>query len=402
LVKNQREGINKMGATFSRLKTWVHEKLKASDLNAEFNNILTNLTPAGIDDLSVSAGEMQGTAAPFPGSVLSQATSLAGEIQRLRYQLCAILGTTYWYEAPASTVLAMAANISGIAQYILDTATPTYISGTSFSVTTDRTAEFVAGRRIQVVVTAGTLYGTIVSSSAGGSPTVTTVVLLMDSGALDSGLSSFSLGMITPANNSMPILVPEVKTDDYTVAIGDNRKILIANKASAIGFTLGAYSTFPVGWTCKIRNIGAGTLTITGTVEGVTNPTLVTGDEVTIYNSGSNGWRGLPLKDAAASVASLRTLGTGAAQACPGNDSRLSDARIANGGNADYATNAGFANNAQAAVTANIAAASDTVDGFHFRFVAGMVGESYYSALEVKIGNTWFQVTLGGVSGWPS
>lgn len=279
------------GATFSRLKVWVYEKLKAADLNAEFNNILTNLTPAGIDDLSVSAGEMQGTTAPFPSSVLSQATSLAGELQRIRYQLVAIMGTTYWYQAPASTVLAMAANISGIGQYILDSSTPTYIGGTSFSVLTDRTAEFTPGRRIQCVVTAGTLYGTVVSSSAGGGPTITTVVLLMDSGALDAGLSSFGLGMISPSNNNLPTLVPLVKTDDYTIAIVDNRNILVANKGSAISFTLGSYTLFPVGWSCRIRNIGAGTLTIVGTLEGVlTNFALLTGYELFIYNAGG-AWR---------------------------------------------------------------------------------------------------------------
>ena len=38
------------GATFSRVKTWIAEVLTASDLNAEFDNILNNLLPAGVDD----------------------------------------------------------------------------------------------------------------------------------------------------------------------------------------------------------------------------------------------------------------------------------------------------------------------------------------------------------------
>jgi hypothetical protein len=67
------------------------------------------------------------------------------------------------------------------------------------------------------------------------------------------------------------------------------------------------------------------------------------------------------IKDAAAATPSLRTLGTGAAQACPGNDARLSNARVAAGGNADYATSSGSAGN------------SDTVDGFHFRGTTGSV-----------------------------
>ena len=48
------------GATFSRAKDWVdQEVLTAADLNAEFNNILNNLDPAGIDDYSLSLSQMQ-------------------------------------------------------------------------------------------------------------------------------------------------------------------------------------------------------------------------------------------------------------------------------------------------------------------------------------------------------
>ena len=87
-----------MGSTFSRTKTWIAETLTASDLNAEFDNILNNLTPAGVDDESANAAAMQATADPYPGSVASLATSLTGEIQRIRYQLNQLVGGTYWYE----------------------------------------------------------------------------------------------------------------------------------------------------------------------------------------------------------------------------------------------------------------------------------------------------------------
>ena len=93
-----------MGAQFSRLKVWVKEKLKVADLNGEFNNILTNLTPAGIDDASVNVAAMQAMANPFPGEVLSLPTSTEGELRRLRFMLAAITGNAYWYEAPGKTI----------------------------------------------------------------------------------------------------------------------------------------------------------------------------------------------------------------------------------------------------------------------------------------------------------
>jgi len=106
------------GATFSRIKTWVSgETLTASDLNAEFNNILNNLTPAGIDDYSSSVSEMRSTADPYPGSSESLATSLAGEVERLRYQILQLKlaiqpnNITYWYQdAPTAGVFSIAAN----------------------------------------------------------------------------------------------------------------------------------------------------------------------------------------------------------------------------------------------------------------------------------------------------
>jgi hypothetical protein len=88
-----------MGATFSRIKTWTSEILTATDLNAEFNNILNNLTPAGTDDASATLSDMQTIVDPTGGSL---ATSLAGELQRLRYMIKAISGGAYWYSTPSA------------------------------------------------------------------------------------------------------------------------------------------------------------------------------------------------------------------------------------------------------------------------------------------------------------
>lgn len=98
-----------MGATFSRLKTWAAEILTYSDLNAEFDNILTNLTPAGIDDESTNAAAMQTTADPYPAASPSLATSLQGELQRIRYLIAQITGKTYWYIDPDASIATLAA-----------------------------------------------------------------------------------------------------------------------------------------------------------------------------------------------------------------------------------------------------------------------------------------------------
>jgi len=90
-----------MGATFGRTKVWiVGETLTAADLNAEFNNILNNLDPSGVDDASTNLSAMQTTVDPYPLSTPSLATDLAGEIQRLRYLIKQITGEAQWYMDP--------------------------------------------------------------------------------------------------------------------------------------------------------------------------------------------------------------------------------------------------------------------------------------------------------------
>ncbi len=96
-----------MGATFNRLKTWVAETLTAADLNAEIDNILDNFTPAGMDDYSTNVTEMQTQTDAGEVGTESQATSMAGELARIRFELAELKGETYWYTRPVITLSAI-------------------------------------------------------------------------------------------------------------------------------------------------------------------------------------------------------------------------------------------------------------------------------------------------------
>jgi len=158
------------GALFSRLKTWVAtEDVTYSDLNAEFNNILQNLLPAMVDDYSTNVSQMQVMTDPGEVGTESLATTLAGEIARLRFSLKSVTGKDYWYESPDTTLADLvnavgtglatnrissgkvSANSSqlvaldpdGTAATIVLDGTPTnfvyYINGVVYTVTTDIT-----------------------------------------------------------------------------------------------------------------------------------------------------------------------------------------------------------------------------------------------------------------------
>lgn len=92
-------------------------------------------------------------------------------------------------------------NITASSEWIQGT-TPTFISATSFSVTTDQTAIYQVGRRTKTINSGGTIYSRITASSFGGG--VTTVTVKNDSGVLDSGLSSVSYGLLSATNQSIP------------------------------------------------------------------------------------------------------------------------------------------------------------------------------------------------------
>lgn len=109
-----------MGATFSRIKNWAPEILTNTDLNAEIDNILNNLGPAGVDDYSVTATQMKLMTNPGTTGAESLATSLSGEIERLRFVIQRLMGssTVNWYDTPTSTITDLVAALgSGLPNY---------------------------------------------------------------------------------------------------------------------------------------------------------------------------------------------------------------------------------------------------------------------------------------------
>ena len=97
------------------------------------------------------------------------------------------------------------ANYAAFSEWVTYGATPTYVSTTSFTIAGNQTTLFQVGRRLQLSVVSGLRYGAITSSTFGGS--VTTVVVNLDSGTLDSTLFSVAYGFMSATNTSLPVSV---------------------------------------------------------------------------------------------------------------------------------------------------------------------------------------------------
>lgn len=87
-------------------------------------------------------------------------------------------------------------------QWVSSGAAPTYVSGTQFTLVGDQTTEFHVGRRLQLTVAAGTVYGLITASAY---TTLTTVTIAVDSGSLDSGLSAVNLSILRADHQAIPM-----------------------------------------------------------------------------------------------------------------------------------------------------------------------------------------------------
>ena len=103
-----------MPGTWSKLVTVVTgQTITASLWNNEFDNVITNSTPDGLDDASANTTAMQTTTDPYPASVESLATSLTGELQRLRYLVKQITAQTNWYVDPTQDLTTLLPKAGG-------------------------------------------------------------------------------------------------------------------------------------------------------------------------------------------------------------------------------------------------------------------------------------------------
>jgi len=86
--------------------------LTATIYNADHQNHIDNHVPAQMDDYSTNTTQMQSTADPYPAGAESLATTLAGELERIRYVIAQITGESQWYIDPDSDIATINAAVA--------------------------------------------------------------------------------------------------------------------------------------------------------------------------------------------------------------------------------------------------------------------------------------------------
>ncbi len=102
---------------------------------------------------------------------------------------------------------------TGLAGFTLDDATPTFATASTFTVPTDRTADFIDDLRLKLT-DATTLYGRITAQTYAAGPDTTTVTVALDSGSLSGSLTAVYVGV---GDVGKPIHAAHVATDASNV-----------------------------------------------------------------------------------------------------------------------------------------------------------------------------------------
>lgn len=127
--------------------------------------------------------------------------------------------------------------------------TETRLGATQFSVPGDRTADFDVGRRVKCIDGASTFYGYVSVSSFGAG--ITTVTVVLDSGALTAALSNVFVSVLNADNSSMPWL-----KSNSTGLTMTGTLTLAANPASALQATTKQYTDKILSFPTSVRNAG--------------------------------------------------------------------------------------------------------------------------------------------------
>ena len=229
-------------AVFSRVKTWVTEVLTASDLNTEFDNIINNMKPDGIEDASVDTAAMQALVNPGGVGTESLATDLLGELKRIRYALKRIVGGAQWYVAP---VIDLGSTI--------DTA-----DITALAVTPAKIANLSYITAISQVVTITNASPAVFTTPDVHSLTVGQRIALKTSGALPTGLTEYTFYYVTatPSTTTYRVSASAGGADINTSSAGSGVHVSIP--VVEIGQMLGSTPITGLTWSSTTAATSAG------------------------------------------------------------------------------------------------------------------------------------------------
>ena len=184
-----------------------------------------------------------------------------------------------------------AAGSTGEPQWIETTGPITYVDANDFSVPGDQIQAFQPGTAVKAAVAGGVVFGFVQSVYTSGSPVATHVNVSWLGLPLDPTVSEISSGVITGGTEgSLPLQPIQPVTGDYTITPVQMFTQFVANSVTPLTITLPNAAAVPSGSWIKITNIGAGLVSLLGTINGSTTQALVQYLQEEIFSDGTSWW----------------------------------------------------------------------------------------------------------------
>jgi hypothetical protein len=216
-----RDSVETLGGLWAIVPRFPGEILTADKYNADRQVMVDNAVPPMIDDYSETLAQMQAATDPYPGGAPSLATSLAGELERIRYVLKSLNPTGQWYEVPTL-------GLNPAVGLRLDNAEPLYGQRTDGSYG----ALIMMNSDNQVYVGSGLVAGSLVLGTATSNVYAPGYVTM-------AGGATIQNNLILQKNRWLHW------DDVYAIVVDAGNYVLIGG--NAVGITLEKYTTFPVG-----------------------------------------------------------------------------------------------------------------------------------------------------------
>lgn len=267
-----------MPGNYSKLVTVISgQTITAAERNNEFDNVINNMTPDGVDDASANLAAMQATTDPAGGSL---ATDLRGELRRLRFQILKTnVASGNWYDAmgwlsaitPASPGATATDLLNRLAQIISFMQS---ISGTTWPTAPSTNALLKGGGTMSGNIAMGTnkLTGLAAGSTAGDSVRYEQVLLLAGgtmAGDIAMGTNKLTgLGAGTAAGHS--VRFEQLKVFQCVTASSDTNfdttNTAFQNTNLSCNITPGATSRYILVLACGTLRASASTMNADATI----------------------------------------------------------------------------------------------------------------------------------------
>ena len=168
-----------------------------------------------------------------------------------------------------------------------------YVDATTFTVEGDMTSIFSTNRRIQAYNNIYDIYATGISrwSTYSSATNLTTVTCRWENGGIDTLFTTVEYSVLAPKD--IPCTFPIADTASRVLDRMSFNHTYIMNSATPQTYTLPSITDIPYGAFYVFSNYGNGVLTLVGTINGITNPTLTKNETAYVFLAANGAYGGI-------------------------------------------------------------------------------------------------------------